>query len=43
MKSTITVTQLNSRLDDITVIDVRSPGEYGRGHIPGVKNGEVPS
>ncbi|MGW2089206.1 rhodanese-like domain-containing protein [Streptomyces sp. NPDC001880] len=38
MNPTLTPQQLHSRLDDLTVIDVRSPGEYADGHIPGARN-----
>ncbi|MGW2648410.1 rhodanese-like domain-containing protein [Streptomyces sp. NPDC001393] len=30
--------QARSRLDELTVIDVRTPGEYAGGHIPGALN-----
>lgn len=30
--------QAASRLDDYTVIDVRTPGEYASGHLPGAHN-----
>jgi rhodanese-related sulfurtransferase len=33
-----TVGTLSSRLESSTVIDVRTPGEYGAGHIPGAFN-----
>ena len=38
MSSTVTPQQLHPRIDDLTVIDVRSPGEYAGGHIPGAHN-----
>ncbi|MEV5753913.1 rhodanese-like domain-containing protein [Actinoallomurus sp. NPDC052308] len=38
MNSTMTPQQLHSRLGDLTVIDVRSPGEYAGGHIAGAHN-----
>lgn len=38
MKSTITPQQLHDRLGELTVIDVRSPGEYAGGHLPGAHN-----
>ena len=38
MEPTMTPQQLHHRLDDLTVIDVRSPGEYAGGHIPGAHN-----
>ncbi|WP_181769229.1 rhodanese-like domain-containing protein, partial [Streptomyces albidus (ex Kaewkla and Franco 2022)] len=34
----LTVDELPQRLDHATVIDVRTPGEYGSGHIPGAFN-----
>ncbi|MBD0693044.1 rhodanese-like domain-containing protein [Streptomyces sp. CBMA123] len=34
----LTVEQLKPRLGQLTLIDVRSPGEYARGHIPGARN-----
>ncbi|WP_327681457.1 rhodanese-like domain-containing protein [Kitasatospora sp. NBC_00458] len=34
----LTVEQLLPRLQRLTVIDVRSPGEYAAGHIPGAHN-----
>ncbi len=30
--------QAASRLDDYTIIDVRTPGEYASGHVPGAHN-----
>ncbi len=30
--------QARTRLDELTVIDVRTPGEYAGGHIPGALN-----
>lgn len=30
--------QAASRLDDYTIIDVRTPGEYASGHLPGAHN-----
>lgn len=36
--TTLTVDQLQPRLEQLTVIDVRSPGEYAGGHIPGALN-----
>jgi rhodanese-related sulfurtransferase len=38
MNSTVTPQQLHPRLDDLTVIDVRSPSEYASGHIPSAHN-----
>jgi len=34
----LSVDELRPRLDGLTVVDVRTPGEYGSGHIPGVLN-----
>ncbi|MCD0485945.1 rhodanese-like domain-containing protein [Streptacidiphilus sp. ASG 303] len=34
----LTTDQLHPRLEELTVIDVRSPGEYAGGHIPGAHN-----
>ncbi|MFG2301788.1 rhodanese-like domain-containing protein [Actinacidiphila glaucinigra] len=34
----LTAAQLQPRLGQFTVIDVRSPGEYASGHIPGAHN-----
>lgn len=34
----LTVDELQPQLDRLTVVDVRSPGEYGSGHIPGAPN-----
>jgi len=31
-------TQAASRLEDYTIIDVRTPGEYASGHLPGAHN-----
>jgi len=31
-------TQADARLDDLTVVDVRTPGEYASGHLPGALN-----
>jgi rhodanese-related sulfurtransferase len=36
--SPLTVDELPPRLDRATLIDVRTPGEYGSGHIPGAFN-----
>lgn len=36
--SALTVDQLHSSSEQLTVIDVRSPGEYAGGHIPGAHN-----
>jgi rhodanese-related sulfurtransferase len=30
--------QVRPRLDELTVVDVRSPGEYASGHLPGAHN-----
>ncbi|MFJ5234177.1 rhodanese-like domain-containing protein [Kitasatospora sp. NPDC088391] len=38
MTTPLTVDQLRPRLGRLTVIDVRSPGEFGGGHIPGARN-----
>ncbi|MFI6151128.1 rhodanese-like domain-containing protein [Kitasatospora sp. NPDC051170] len=38
MTTPLTVEQLHPRLDQLTLIDVRSPGEYAAGHIPGALN-----
>ncbi|MGW6458275.1 rhodanese-like domain-containing protein, partial [Streptomyces sp. NPDC055078] len=32
------VDQARTRFDDLTVIDVRTPGEYASGHLPGALN-----
>lgn len=34
----LTPTQATARLDEFTIVDVRSPGEYGTGHLPGAHN-----
>ncbi|WP_314172456.1 rhodanese-like domain-containing protein [Streptomyces winkii] len=34
----VTVAELSPRLNSATVIDVRTPAEYGSGHIPGAFN-----
>jgi rhodanese-related sulfurtransferase len=36
--ASLTVDQAHSRLDELTVIDVRTPGEYASGHLPGAHN-----
>ncbi|WP_251096337.1 rhodanese-like domain-containing protein [Streptomyces sp. Caat 7-52] len=36
--TTLDPRQARSRLDELTVIDVRAPGEYAGGHIPGSLN-----
>ncbi|MFJ4188402.1 rhodanese-like domain-containing protein [Kitasatospora sp. NPDC089509] len=38
MTTPLTVEQLKPRLGRLTLIDVRSPGEYAGGHIPGALN-----
>ncbi|MFD5436247.1 rhodanese-like domain-containing protein [Kitasatospora sp. NPDC127067] len=38
MTTPLTVEQLQPRLGQLTLIDVRSPGEYAAGHIPGALN-----
>ncbi|BAU84796.1 rhodanese domain containing protein [Streptomyces laurentii] len=35
---TVEADQIRTRLDELTVIDVRSPGEYAGGHLPGAMN-----
>ncbi|MFG2298292.1 rhodanese-like domain-containing protein [Streptomyces sp. NPDC048603] len=34
----LTADQANARLHELTVIDVRTPGEYASGHLPGAHN-----
>ncbi|MFE2267888.1 rhodanese-like domain-containing protein [Streptomyces lavendulae] len=34
----LTADQARARLDELTVIDVRTPGEYASGHLPGAHN-----
>ncbi|WP_030617691.1 rhodanese-like domain-containing protein [Streptomyces achromogenes] len=34
----LTADQAHARLHELTVIDVRTPGEYGTGHLPGAHN-----
>ncbi|MFH9127173.1 rhodanese-like domain-containing protein [Streptomyces griseoaurantiacus] len=36
--TSLTVDQAHSRLDELIVIDVRTPGEYASGHLPGAHN-----
>ncbi|MGW4032607.1 rhodanese-like domain-containing protein [Streptomyces sp. NPDC004838] len=36
--SAFDVEQARARIDDLTVIDVRTPGEYASGHLPGALN-----
>ncbi|MFI8946409.1 rhodanese-like domain-containing protein [Streptomyces sp. NPDC053750] len=36
--ATLTPTQAAERFDELTVVDVRSPGEYAGGHLPGAHN-----
>lgn len=36
--TTLTVEQARARLHELTVIDVRTPGEYASGHLPGAHN-----
>ncbi|ATL33101.1 rhodanese-like domain-containing protein [Streptomyces formicae] len=36
--TTLTVDQVHARLHELTVIDVRTPGEYASGHLPGAHN-----
>ncbi len=37
----ITVDELKRRLDDLQLIDVRRPGEYVNGHVPGALNAQL--
>lgn len=34
----LTADQVRARLDELTVVDVRTPGEYASGHLPGAHN-----
>jgi len=36
--TSLTADQAHARLADLTVIDVRTPGEYASGHLPGAHN-----
>ncbi|MEU2181188.1 rhodanese-like domain-containing protein [Streptomyces thermolilacinus] len=36
--TTLTADQAHARLHELTVIDVRTPGEYASGHLPGAHN-----
>ncbi|MFF4713601.1 rhodanese-like domain-containing protein [Streptomyces eurythermus] len=36
--TTLDTDQARERLDELTVIDVRTPGEYASGHLPGALN-----
>ncbi|MEV0638156.1 rhodanese-like domain-containing protein [Streptomyces sp. NPDC050619] len=36
--ATLTHQQVSARLDEFTVVDVRTPGEYAGGHLPGAHN-----
>lgn len=36
--SQLTVSELRARSGEITVVDVRTPGEYASGHVPGAHN-----
>jgi len=36
--ATLTVDELQARREQLTVIDVRSPGEFAAGHVPGAHN-----
>ncbi|KUJ66831.1 transporter [Streptomyces albus subsp. albus] len=36
--TTLTVDQARTRFHELTVIDVRAPGEYASGHLPGAHN-----
>ncbi|GGZ71627.1 rhodanese-like domain-containing protein [Streptomyces subrutilus] len=36
--ATLTAGQVHARPEDFTVVDVRTPGEYASGHLPGAVN-----
>ncbi|MGV4925849.1 rhodanese-like domain-containing protein [Streptomyces sp. BHT-5-2] len=36
--ASLTATQAHARLHELTVVDVRTPGEYASGHLPGAHN-----
>ncbi|WP_030232144.1 rhodanese-like domain-containing protein [Streptomyces sp. NRRL S-455] len=36
--TTLTADQASARLHELTIIDVRTPGEYASGHLPGAHN-----
>lgn len=36
--SALDSSQVGARLDELTIIDVRTPGEYASGHLPGALN-----
>ncbi|MET7290495.1 rhodanese-like domain-containing protein [Streptomyces sp. NPDC005573] len=38
MPLTLTADQAHARLHELTVVDVRTPGEYASGHLPGAHN-----
>ncbi|MFD9130329.1 rhodanese-like domain-containing protein [Kitasatospora sp. NPDC059571] len=38
MSTTLTAARLHADLDRLTVVDVRSPGEFAAGHLPGAHN-----
>ena len=38
LPATLPVAELHARRSEITVVDVRTPGEYATGHVPGALN-----
>lgn len=38
MTAALTVDELQARRDQVTLIDVRAPGEFASGHVPGAHN-----
>lgn len=38
MNTALTPAEAHARLDHLTVVDVRTPGEYASGHVPGALN-----
>ncbi|WP_156724889.1 rhodanese-like domain-containing protein [Streptomyces apocyni] len=38
LSTALTAEQASGRLHELTVIDVRTPGEYAAGHLPGARN-----
>ena len=38
LTTALTPDQASARLHELTVIDVRTPGEYASGHLPGAHN-----
>lgn len=38
MSASLTIAELHARVADAIVIDVRTPGEYASGHVPGAHN-----